>query len=208
MAMSQQEALFDYCLRLADTNLILGHRLSEWCGHGPVLEEDIALENQVTFENNQLEVANTPKPNPLCVALTNASSSIVYHLSQLIATGNVFGDEQKVAIHLYDSDQKTELEGLKMELEDLSSPLLIEVVVAKTLQEAFNSVSTAFILDYPYKGTEIQVEDTILYRYCDYANTIDFCANKDVRVIVSGSHGNLGASIIAKYASSITRSRR
>ena len=38
-------ALFEYLLRLGDDRLILGHRLSEWCGHGPVLEEDIALAN-------------------------------------------------------------------------------------------------------------------------------------------------------------------
>lgn len=37
--------LFEYLLRLADDRLILGHRLSEWCGHGPLLEEDIALAN-------------------------------------------------------------------------------------------------------------------------------------------------------------------
>jgi ring-1,2-phenylacetyl-CoA epoxidase subunit PaaC len=37
--------LFEYLLRLGDDRLILGHRLSEWCGHGPVLEEDIALAN-------------------------------------------------------------------------------------------------------------------------------------------------------------------
>lgn len=34
-----------YILRLADTCLIWSHRLSEWCGHAPVLEEDIALAN-------------------------------------------------------------------------------------------------------------------------------------------------------------------
>ena len=34
-----------YLLRIADTGLILGQRLGEWCGHGPVLEEDIALTN-------------------------------------------------------------------------------------------------------------------------------------------------------------------
>jgi ring-1,2-phenylacetyl-CoA epoxidase subunit PaaC len=38
-------ALLDYTLRLADDALIMGHRLSEWCGHGPVLEQDIALTN-------------------------------------------------------------------------------------------------------------------------------------------------------------------
>lgn len=35
----------DYLLRLADSALVLSHRLSEWCGHGPALEEDIALAN-------------------------------------------------------------------------------------------------------------------------------------------------------------------
>jgi ring-1,2-phenylacetyl-CoA epoxidase subunit PaaC len=37
--------LFTYTLRLADNALVLGHRLSEWCGHAPVLEEDLALAN-------------------------------------------------------------------------------------------------------------------------------------------------------------------
>lgn len=39
------EPFFEYLLRLGDNSLILGHRLSEWCGHGPELEEDIALTN-------------------------------------------------------------------------------------------------------------------------------------------------------------------
>lgn len=38
-------ALFQFCLRMGDTNLILGHRLSELCSRGPFLEEDIALTN-------------------------------------------------------------------------------------------------------------------------------------------------------------------
>ena len=41
--MDQQ--LFDYLLRLADSDLILAQRLGAWVGHGPVLEEDIALTN-------------------------------------------------------------------------------------------------------------------------------------------------------------------
>ena len=38
-------SLFQYCLWLGDSGLILGHRLSEWTGHGPILEEDIAMTN-------------------------------------------------------------------------------------------------------------------------------------------------------------------
>src|SRR3954468_9640965 len=41
----EQNALLDYTLRLADDALILGHRISEWTGHGPVLEQDIAITN-------------------------------------------------------------------------------------------------------------------------------------------------------------------
>ena len=37
--------LFEFLLRMGDNCLILGHRLSEWCGHAPALEEDIAVAN-------------------------------------------------------------------------------------------------------------------------------------------------------------------
>ncbi len=43
--MNSHEALFKYTLRLGDTSLILAQRLSEWTGHGPFLEEDLALTN-------------------------------------------------------------------------------------------------------------------------------------------------------------------
>lgn len=42
---SNTKDLFEFLLRMGDTTLILGHRLSEWCGKGPILEEDIALAN-------------------------------------------------------------------------------------------------------------------------------------------------------------------
>ncbi len=40
-----RSALGDYLLALADDELILAHRNSEWCGHAPILEEDIAFAN-------------------------------------------------------------------------------------------------------------------------------------------------------------------
>lgn len=42
---SRDEAFYEFLLRMGDNTLILGHRVSEWCGHAPVLEEDIALAN-------------------------------------------------------------------------------------------------------------------------------------------------------------------
>ena len=41
----EPNALFEFLLRLGDDRLVLGSRMSEWCGHGPILEEDIATSN-------------------------------------------------------------------------------------------------------------------------------------------------------------------
>ncbi|HXU54823.1 MAG TPA: 1,2-phenylacetyl-CoA epoxidase subunit PaaC, partial [Casimicrobiaceae bacterium] len=43
--MNDAKPLFEYLLRLADSDLLLAQRLGEWVGHGPVLEEDIATTN-------------------------------------------------------------------------------------------------------------------------------------------------------------------
>ena len=45
MSGNTNASLFEFLLRQGDNTLVLGQRLSEWCGHGPVLEEDIALAN-------------------------------------------------------------------------------------------------------------------------------------------------------------------
>ena len=43
--MTSDMAFFEFLCRMGDNTLVLGHRVSEWCGHAPVLEEDIALAN-------------------------------------------------------------------------------------------------------------------------------------------------------------------
>lgn len=45
MAKANDQHILNYLLRLGDDRLVLGQRVSEWCGHGPILEEDIALSN-------------------------------------------------------------------------------------------------------------------------------------------------------------------
>ena len=83
-----------YLLRLGDTCLILGQRLGEWCGHAPVLEEDIALTNMALdligqarallthagraqgFDEDQLAFLRDERDylNPTLVELPNAMS--------------------------------------------------------------------------------------------------------------------------------------
>ena len=55
--MTETPPLFSYTLRLADNALILGHRLSEWIGHAPLLEEELALGNVgLVIEIKQLPI--------------------------------------------------------------------------------------------------------------------------------------------------------
>ena len=43
--MNTKDAVYNFCLRMADNNLISGQRLTEWCSRGPILEEDLAMTN-------------------------------------------------------------------------------------------------------------------------------------------------------------------
>ena len=72
---------YTYLLRLADDSLILGQRLSEWCGHGPILEEDIALSNialdyigQATSVFKQLSATADDGRDEDAIALTRMES--------------------------------------------------------------------------------------------------------------------------------------
>ena len=69
--MTKQQALHTYLLRMGDDSLILSQRLSQLCGHGPILEEDIALTNVALDLIGQAtllleysgELADQPKTN-------------------------------------------------------------------------------------------------------------------------------------------------
>ena len=228
-------------------------------------QSKIASENVDTLLSVQLEQQNAPKVEPLRVCITSATSPTAYHLAQYIATGAVYGSDQCVALHLYDQapDSRECLEGTAMELQDLASPLLAEVCVAKSLQEAFNCVQAAFILDFPYNGVKHSTESNPASSnkedsskttkpenpqvaedskeekpslaviteeskseeqatnpnsevssglsaagqlYYQYATSIDFCAHKDLRVLISGQYANTGAAIMAKTVTSIDKS--
>ncbi|MDP4149141.1 MAG: 1,2-phenylacetyl-CoA epoxidase subunit PaaC [Bacteroidota bacterium] len=71
--MQTRQALIDYTLHLADNALILGHRNSEWTGHGPILEQDIALSNialdligqaRLFYQYAALLINKTPAADP------------------------------------------------------------------------------------------------------------------------------------------------
>lgn len=82
-----KEQLFEYLLRLGDDSLILGHRVSEWCGHGPILEEDIAMTN-------------------ISLDLIGQATSILKYAGEVERNGR---DEDKLAFLRIEKDYKNSL---------------------------------------------------------------------------------------------------
>lgn len=74
----------------------------------------------------------------LRVLITGAAGQIAYSLIGPIAKGDVFGHEQPIALHLLDIPQMMGvLNGVVMEIQDCSFPLLTNVVATDKVEEAF-----------------------------------------------------------------------
>jgi ring-1,2-phenylacetyl-CoA epoxidase subunit PaaC len=85
----------DYILRLADDALIAGHRLSEWTGHGPILEQDIALTNtaldHIGRARSLYQYAAETFNNLPTMEKSAAFSSVA--LNNMIASGNAVDED-------------------------------------------------------------------------------------------------------------------
>ena len=81
------QVYYTYLLRMADDTLVLGQRLSEWCGHGPILEEDIALSN-------------------IALDYIGQSTNIYKHLASLTEDGR---DEDAIALTRMESEYSNAL---------------------------------------------------------------------------------------------------
>lgn len=175
------------------------------------LESQIAAENLQAYKEELLAMQQQSYKPPVRVCLTNAQSPVCYHLASQLASGNVLGAGQKIALHLYNTEPSSVCEGLAMELQDLASPLLEYVTYTTHLENAFDNIHLLYILDYPYTPKKLDrdvsaeiVRAATLFQ--DYAKTLDKVADKNVRVILSGAYANTGATVMAASATSLKSS--
>src|SRR5690242_15030806 len=85
--------------------------------------------------------------SPLHVAVTGAAGQIGYSLLYRIASGAMFGPEQPVILHLIEIEPALKaLNGVVMELDDCSFPLLKGVVPTANLEEGFRGVNWALLV--------------------------------------------------------------
>ena len=171
---------------------------------------EIAAENLATLHAELLEARKNQPPEPFRVCITNASSQLAYQLAPLLLLRQVFG-ERSLLIHLYDCPEKQEeLEGVAMELQDLAHARLAGVTCTSSITEAFSAISAAFLLDFPHASASSENDDqenetlvAAAQMYHHYAMVMDYCAQKDVRVVITGRYSNTAVSLMANTTSSL-----
>ena len=171
------------------------------------LESKIGDENLQTFKQNQLEKQRLVVDEPVKICVTDCNNHLAYHLAQLLSTGGL-GPHQKVAIHLYHSPSSSACDGVVMELQDLASPLLEYVKCTSSLQEAFDGVHLAYILDYPVHSLDDRLQQQVQAAtlFHKYANTLSLAASKDVKVVITGRFANTAAGLMALSVTSLSPS--
>nr|MBP9225222.1 malate dehydrogenase [Verrucomicrobiales bacterium] len=84
---------------------------------------------------------------PIRVAVTGAAGQIGYSLLFRIASGAMFGPDQKVALNLIEIEPGMKaLEGVVMELDDCAFPLLTDIRATSSLDEGFSDVNWALLV--------------------------------------------------------------
>src|SRR6266581_6437733 len=84
---------------------------------------------------------------PIRIAVTGAAGAIGYSILFRIASGEMFGSEQPVILHLVDIEPALPvLQGVVMELDDCAFPLLKGIVPTANLDEGFRGINWALLV--------------------------------------------------------------
>ncbi|MEP6664713.1 MAG: malate dehydrogenase [Verrucomicrobiota bacterium] len=149
--------------------------------------------------------------NPIRVAVTGAAGAIGYSLLFRIASGEVFGPEQPVIIHLVDIEPALPvLQGVVMELEDCASPLLKGLVATANLDEGFKEVNWALLVGSVSRKPGMERKDLLKINgniFVGQAKAIAKNAAKDIRILVVGNPCNTNCLIAMNNAPEISRDR-
>ena len=143
------------------------------------------------------------------VAVTGAAGQIGYSLLFRLASGEVFGSDTKVSLHLLEiTPVLPALEGVVMELNDCAFPLLERVVVTDNPETAFDGVNWALLVGSKPRGAGMERGDLIRENgpiFVGQGRALNKAAD-DVRVVVVGNPANTN-SLIAMNNSDVPNNR-
>jgi len=144
---------------------------------------------------------------PIRVAVTGAAGQIGYALLPRIASGQMFGPDQPVILHMIEIPVEAAMNGLRgvaMELEDCAFPLLQDMVLTSDLEQGFGDIDWALLVGAKPRGAGMERNDLIKENgpiFTGQGKAIAECGAKGARTVVVGNPCNTNALIALHNAS-------
>jgi malate dehydrogenase len=149
--------------------------------------------------------------SPIKIAVTGAAGQIGYSLLFRIASGEMFGPDQPIALHLIEIPNALgALEGVVMELHDCAFPLLKSIVATADLDEGFRGVNWALLVGSIPRKAGMERGDLLGINgkiFIGQGQAIEKNAAADVRVLVVGNPCNTNCLIAMNNAKKIPSDR-
>ncbi len=156
-------------------------------------------------------MANCVMKTPIKVAVTGAAGQIGYALLFRIASGQMFGPDQPLTLHLIEiPDALGALDGVVMELHDCAFSLLESVVPTADLNEGFRDVNWALLVGSVPRKAGMERKDLLGINgkiFIGQGQAIEKNAASDVRVLVVGNPCNTNCLIAMNNAKEIPSER-
>ncbi len=144
------------------------------------------------------------------VAVTGAAGQIGYALLFRLASGQAFGPDTRIVLHLLEITPALKaLEGVVMELDDCAFPLLEDVVITDDANVAFDGVNWALLVGAKPRGKGMERGDLILENgpiFVAQGKALTRAAS-DLRVLVVGNPANTNCLIAYRNAGDVPRER-
>jgi malate dehydrogenase len=132
--------------------------------------------------------------NPIRVAVTGAAGQVAYGMLARLASGEVFGANQKVVLQLLEIPQAMQaLEGVAMELDDCSFPTLQDLVLTDDPNKAFKDCNWALLVGSFPRKQGMERKDLLGINgkiFVGQGKALAAHAAKDVRILVVGNPCN------------------
>ncbi len=145
----------------------------------------------------------------LRLAITGGAGQIAYNLLFRIASGEMFGLDQPIALHILELPEAMKaLEGVKMELDDCAFPLLQEMKIGSDPMEIFKDVDYALLVGAKPRGPGMERGDLLSENgkiFVAQGKAIDAVASPKVKVLVVGNPCNTNALITLHQAKRIPK---
>lgn len=143
------------------------------------------------------------------VAVTGGAGQIAYNLLFRIGSGEMFGLDQPIALHILEVPEVMKaLEGVKMELEDCAFPLLREIHIGSEPKDIFKGIHYALLVGAKPRGPGMERAELLSENgkiFIAQGQALNAVADRNVKVLVVGNPCNTNALIAMTNAPNIPR---